>query len=151
MSLQEIPLEQGVKAHAAGDNRLQLEQDFEAHALILSRQSTVCLALRVRVWDACFSFRGVRVTVLVLLAILFAATFFVIENNHHHDLARNSTNFTCIAESNSSVCVGPSDFEETRLTFSDALFLSVSVISATGLQTVDFSQWSVASQIIASE
>ena len=127
-----------------------MEQEFEdqSHVLTVRRNDHAVKRAAIYVWDSLYSFRGVRISGLLLLVILFACAFYGIENTYGSNLIdQNSLNST----SNSSITPIPGLTAQLNgLAFVDALFISVSLVSSTGLATIDFSQWTLASQIIAS-
>jgi hypothetical protein len=127
-----------------GATIVTLEQEFEDHSHPLTRVTYRFSAKDVAVyaWKIAHSFRGLRVAGCIVVVILFACTFFGIENVHGSNLVLQNTTNSSIPGLTAQV---------SGLAFVDALFISVSLVSSTGLETIDFSQWTLASQIIASE
>lgn len=96
-----------------------------------------------------WSFYGFRVIGFVVFCFLFAIAFYGIENVYGTNL---TPTIVIVNGTNTSATQIPGLTAQLQgLNFIDALFISVSIISATGLETIDFSQWTLASQIIASE
>lgn len=94
--------------------------------------------------DLVFSFRFVRVTIFVCVVFLMAGVFYGVENqfNPIYAIGRNIS-------SSSNVTSPPASGIPTGLSFIDALFVSTSLFSNTGLTTVDFSLWIVPTQALA--
>jgi Trk-type K+ transport system membrane component len=86
----------------------------------------------------------VRVCIFISLVFVFACVFYAIEvtSNPIYAVGRN------ISAHDPNATLAPATGIPTELNFIDALFVSTSMLSNTGLTTVDFSLWSFASQVI---
>ncbi len=86
------------------------------------------------------SFRFVRVCTWIVLVFIWACVVYGIENNTNavYEIGRNAS---------SNATTAPATGIPIGLDFIDALFVSASFWSSTGLSTVDFSLWTFPSQL----
>lgn len=100
--------------------------------------------------DLVGSFRFLRVSGFIVLCFLWAILFYGVENNFNpmYALGRNISTQAALQNNGTLPVFIPGVDTPAGLAFVDALFMSVSFWTSTGLQTIDFSRWILASQII---
>jgi hypothetical protein len=103
------------------------------------RRVTVFVAAQLK------TYRFWRVSCFVAVCFFFAGLVAGVENlnNPIYALGRNES----LTLGNASTVL-PATGTPTSLAFIDALFMALSVLTDTGLQTVDFSLWLLSSQIL---
>ena len=121
-----------------------IEAQFDLDAHTISRRVSWREFFDKALYDVLVSFRFWRVTGLLVLMFVWSVLLYGIENNYNpiYELGRNlssAPNFTTVA---------PVTSIPTELLYIDALFMSGSLWSSTGLQSVDFSLFCRASQIL---
>ncbi len=89
------------------------------------------------------SFRFVRVCCFVAICFVFGIVFYAVENTYNPLYAIGQN-----ASGTSNTTAAPATGIPSSLNFIDALFVSVSMWSNTGLSTVDFSLWCFTSQVV---
>ena len=120
----------------------EIEVQFDLRAHGINKRRSRRQAFWKWLHGVVFSFRFVRVSILILAIVIFAVVFYGVENNYNpiYAVGRNASQNGTVA---------PATGIPSELTFIDALFVSTSLWTNTGLTTVDFSLFTRASQIVA--
>ncbi len=118
--------------------------DLQAHPIVQPRRTRDVLRQVLVENVGVTQFLFVRVCVFVGVVFFFAVIFYGVENNYNpvYELGRN------VSASDPNATAVPATGVPNGLSFIDALFVSASMLSNTGLSTVDFSLWCFASQVI---
>jgi hypothetical protein len=116
-------------------SEIDAQFDLNAHRVRHSQAPWVW-DVRRRVWDTVNTFRFVRVSCFLLVVIVVSVIFYCIEN------FSGTTGSTALMNGTSIVMTNNATIQNgQKLPYIDALFMSASMLSSTGLETVDFSLW----------
>ncbi len=128
-----------------------IEAQFDLGARVLEPRRSARQVARELLVDTVgvTQFRFIRISCFIAVALLFSVVLFGVENNYNPVYLVGKNISASQALNASAASTAPATGIPSGLAYIDALFVSTSLLSNTGLTPVDFSKWCFASQIIA--